>query len=254
MPDKAYTVSPVYTEDATGQQVITDLEVSSGHNVVGRDGQYRGWEDDWTSDSQGRSVYDPKDNFDELGESPVVGFDEGDYTEALLESNPVIGPALDWASDGNMPDEFVDAYNKAVDSGNLDQIHSMLDIVIQQYLEHGGVVEEPEQEVDLEEPLSDEESTQFAEVLDELTEQEPAGMEHAYGWLEAAEQWQADPCMSAVCQATADFHNGSASATEVIDALTSRFTPRELAKAYALINQWWFAEPPAWALYACRSK
>ena len=228
------TVNPVYSDSATGQQVV-DLEIQqTGHSAVGRDGQYRGWQDDWTSDSQGRSVYDPKDGFDELGQSPVVGFNEDEYTEALLTSNPDIPKALEFAVDF-MPEEFVDEYNNAVDSGNLDKMHQMLDVILEQYHQHNPQ-DTPEDEPPTEEPLSDEESTEFAHVLDDLTEQQPAGTESAYMWLEASQQWESDPVMSAVCRATASFHDGSSSAEDLIDSLTAKFTPRELARAYQFIN------------------
>ena len=229
------TVDPVYSDDATGQQVV-DLQVrQTGSTAVGRDGQYRNWEDDWTSDSQGRSVYDPKDGLDELAESPVVGFDEQEYTEALLASNPDIPAALDYALD-NAPPDFVDRYNQAVDAGNLDVIHQMLETMLREY--HENHIPEPEvEDQPEEEPMSDEEATEFAAVLDDMVDQEPGGTAAAYDWLEASQAWSSDPVMQEVCKATASFHDGSKSATELIDALTSKYTPRELERVYKIINQ-----------------
>ena len=93
-----YTVEPVYEDSATGQQIV-DVQVrETANGAVGRDGQYQGWRDDYTSDAYGEPVYDPH-IIDELAESPVVGFDEGEYIDALLDSNPLITPALEFAVD-----------------------------------------------------------------------------------------------------------------------------------------------------------
>ena len=227
------TVSPIYSDDGSEQQVV-DLEISTGHNAVGRDGQYRGWQDDYTPDSHGRYVFEPK-GIDELAESPVVGFDEESYTEALLASNPDIPKALEYAVD-NAPQDFVDQYNAAVDAGDLDLMHKMLDEMLREYNESKPVPDEELEETVDEEILSDEEATEFAQVLDDLTEQQPGGTESAYVWLEASQDWKSDPVMSAVCRATAAFHDGSSSAEDLIDSLTAKFTPRELARAYKLIN------------------
>ena len=230
------TVNPVYSDSATGQEVV-DLEIQqTGNSAIGRDGQYRGWQDDYTPDSQGRYIYDPKEGFDELGQSPVVGFNEEEYTEALLTSNPDIPKALEFAVE-TMPQEFVDEYNAAVDGGNLDKMHKMLDVILEQYHQYNPQdTVEPEEEEPSEEMLSDEESTEFAQVLDDLTEQQPGGTESAYMWLEASQEWKSDPVMSAVCRATASFHDGSSSAEDLIDSLTAKFTPRQLARAYKLIS------------------
>ena len=231
----AMTVDPVYSDDATGQQIV-DLQVrQTGNSAVGRDGMYRNWEDDYTADSQGRTIFDPKDGLDELAESPVVGFNEEEYTEALLASNPDIPKALDYALD-NAPPDFVDRYNAAVDAGNLDVMHKMLEEMLREY--HENNIPEPEvEDQPEEEPMSDEETTEFAAVLDDLVDQEPGGTAAAYDWLSASEAWASDPVMEAVCRATASFHDGSKSATELIDDLTSKFTPRELERVYKIINQ-----------------
>ena len=93
-----YTVEPVYEDSATGQQIV-DVQVrETANGAVGRDGQYQGWRDDYTSDAYGEPVYDLH-IIDELAESPVVGFDEGEYIDALLDSNPLITPALEFAVD-----------------------------------------------------------------------------------------------------------------------------------------------------------
>jgi hypothetical protein len=220
------TVSPVYSEGPNGEQVV-DMEVSQGTNVIGRDGMVKGWEADYGTDSQGNTVYDPRLNNDELGNNPVVGFDEVGYEEALLSSNPVIPDALAWAAD-NMNPDFTADYNKAVDAGDLDNIHPMLDHIINQYLASNPDAE-PEQVVEeVEESVSDEE---FSSAIDALNEQEVGGTEIAYQWLEAAEQSQ-DAVYSDVCQMTAAFHRGEISSQEAIDAVIEKHGIKEATRIY----------------------
>lgn len=225
-----YTVDPVYEESSTGQDIV-DVQVRpNGHNAVGRDGSYRHWQDDYTTDSHGRSIFDPKDGLDELAQSPVVGFDEGQYVEALFESNPTIAPALDWAVD-NLSQDFVDDYNTAVDNGNLDAIHEMLDIILQQY-EQFNPQDEPEQEKPTDE-LSQADEVEMAEVVETLQNSEPEGTETAYEWLQSAEQWKdSDPVVSDICQATARFHRNEISAEQAVSMVLDNYPMNKVAKAY----------------------
>jgi len=78
----------------------------------------------------------------------------------------------------------------------------------------------------------------FAGVLDDLADSRPEGMETAYQWLEAAAHFQdSDPVTAAVCKASALFHDGSYSAEQLIDDLTSEYTPRQLARAYKMLTE-----------------
>ena len=241
MPNRAVTVSPVYSEDESGNQQLADFTIDGGHvSDVGRDGQVRDWEFDYQEDSEGRIHHlfsDVELESDKADQG--VHFDEEEYFGALIESTPQLRPAQDWASE-NLSDELLGWYNSQIDSQDISDVNNAITWLLDQYNQRSETedyesesepVEEPDNEI-----LSDEESTQFAEVLDTLSVQEPAGMEQAYEWLEAAAAHQkSDPVLSAVCQATADFHNSQASAEELIDALTSKFTPRQLAKAYQQI-------------------
>ena len=224
-----YTVDPVYEDSSTGQQIV-DVQVrQTGHSsAVGRDGVYRNWENDYTADSQGRFIYDPKDGLDELAESPVVGFNEEEYVSALFESNPVIEPALEWAGD-NLPQEFQDAYNAAVDGGNLNKIHELLDIMIEQYMQFNPqeAAETPTDEV------SETDEVEMAKVVETLQNSEAEGTETAYQWLESAEQWKdTDPCVSDICQATAGFHRGEFTAEEAISMVLDNYPMAKAVKAY----------------------
>ena len=226
---QGYTVNPVYSDDAVEQQIV-DLEVHSGrNNAVNRDGTYRGWENDLYEDAQGNRVFDPKLGFDELAESTVVGFDEESYTEALLSSNPDIGDALDWGVD-NLPQELIDTYNQAVDAGNLDLMHELLDVILGQYRTFNP--EEVEEELyDPQEELEEISDEQFDDAIDSLNAQEAGGTELAYQWLEAAEA-SSDPVFADIAQMTARFHRGEVTSNEAIDAVIAAHGLNKAAKFY----------------------
>lgn len=226
MPNGPMTVSPVYSEGPNGEQVV-DMEVSQGPGVIGRDGMVKGWEADYGEDSQGKTVYDPRFTNDELGNSPIVGFDEVAYEEALVSSNPVIPDALAWAAD-NMNAEFTADYNKAVDAGDLENIHPMLDHIINQYLAANPDADPDNVSEEVEEMVSDEE---FSTAIDSLNEQEEGGTEVAYEWLQAAEQ-STDPVYSDVCQMTARFHRGDISSQEAISAVIEKHGLKEATRVY----------------------
>lgn len=227
-----YTVDPVYEDSSAGQEIV-DVQIrQTGHSAVGRDGVYRGWQDDYTSDSQGRSIYDPKNGLDELAESPVVGFNEEEYTAALLESNPEIPKALDYALD-HAPQGFIDEYNAAVDAGNLDKIHQMLELMLKEYHEFSPVDEPIEDEpgddsVAMDDEVSD---ADFSDAVDGLNNAEAGGTEVAYTFLEAAEQSE-DPLYKDFCMATASFHRGEVSSDEAINTIINKYGMKEAARMY----------------------
>ena len=234
MPQHGITVTPVVQEGDDGEHIVDFNVNQGGRTAIGRDGVLRGYEDDFTEDSEGRSVYEPYLGPDELAESPVVGFDGDSYIDTLLDSDSRISPALEWSVD-NMDPSFIDAYNNAVDAGDLDTMHQYLDIILKQFVESGGAdqLQTETDESEEEQPLTEEEEVQFNDVLETLSEQEPLGQEAAYQWLESSEQWsQADPCVAAICYATASYHNGDATYEEAIDYVSSQFTERQAARAY----------------------
>lgn len=235
MPNRAYVVNPQYEETPDGP-VYTGSEVATQNSALDHDGSYRGWQDDFTPDEQGRMQYEPEVVDD--SEDNSTSFDFTDYGHTFRDS---IGAknydAVTAYASEYLDDALTDKFNEAVDTGDVDRFHELFEMFQKAFEESGEGQQAEAVEQEPEEELSDDESTQFAQVLDDLVEQQPGGMEQAYGWLEAAQQWkEQDPVLSAVCQATASFHDGSAESAEaLIDELTAKFTPRQLAKAYKTI-------------------
>lgn len=242
MPDRAYTVSPVITEDEHGREVVTDFSVSSGRETaVGRDGMVRDWENDYYEDEQG--VMHHRFSETELQEDDNC-FDEDQYIGALLESNPQIAVAQAWAEQ-NLPQEWLDEYNQQIESGSLDELHEALEWLLQQYAEHGDseVTEateesESEEDNDLEgltfNDLSEEEQEEVQSVVSDLYEQEPLGTEVAEQWQHAAQEAETsgDTAFALVAAATAATHSGQMTSAEAVDYCLANVPINDLLRVY----------------------
>lgn len=242
MPDRAYTISPVISEDQYGREVVTDFSVDSGReSAVGRDGQVRGWENDYYEDDQG--VMHHRFSETELQEDDNT-FDEDEYIGALLESNPVISDAIAWGTD-NLPQEWLDQYNQQIDSGSLDDLHEALEWLLQQYAEHGNVAEvkdesEEEESEDLTfDDLSEEEKEAVELVVSDLYVQEPQGTETADKWQYAAQEAEesGDTPYALVAAVTAAFHQGKMTSEEAVSYCIENVPMQELARVYTLLTE-----------------
>ena len=94
-------------------------------------------------------------------------------------------------------------------------------------------------------PVDDQMETDATEVIPEeidaviepMLEAEPEGMESAYNWLQAAEEYQSsNPVYSAVCSATASFHDGSMSAEEAISSVLENYPMDEVIQIYQYLS------------------
>ena len=239
MPDKAYTVSPVITINDQGQEVISDLSVSTGHSAdVGRDGQVRGVEFDYYEDNKGQIRHRFSEVELESERQSPSDFDESEYIGALLEANPTIADAQQWA-EHNLPQEWVDDYNNKIESGDLDDLHKAVEWLLEQY-ENRSQNSEPEQvqEDDEMEDLSDEEKAVLAEAVENLQQSEAEGEDVAEQWQMAVElaEDSGDETYAMVAAATAAFHAGDISAEEAIDYCLNSCDLKELSRVYKYIN------------------
>ena len=75
-------------------------------------------------------------------------------------------------------------------------------------------------------------------VIEPMLEAEPDGMEAAYEWLQMAQQTQSDnPVYSAVCSATAAFHNNQVSAEEAISTVLESHPLNKVIEIYQYLQQ-----------------
>ena len=237
MPNKPMTVSPVVTVNDQGQEVISDLSVSTGHSGVGRDGQVENWRFDYQEDSEGR-IHHVFENV-ELERDDGIHFDESEYIEALLESNPTIAVAQQWALD-NLPEEWVNEYNQQIETGDLDELNKAVEWLLQQYSQRSTTesdVPNQQMEEDYEDPEMDELSEEETEILNnavDTLERQEAMPEYADDWQEQVEiaKQSGDETYAMVAAATSAFHSGEVTAEEAIDFCLTNCDLKELARVY----------------------
>jgi hypothetical protein len=234
VPSQGYTVNPVYSDDASEQQIV-DLEVISGRNSVGNDGQVKNWQNDYFEDEYG-NVHHRFEEVELEDESTPNTFNEDEYVELLLESNPKFYHAQQWAID-NLSDVELEEYNRLIDTSDLGDLHKAMDWLVEQYEQFADVPEasEPEQ---VEEEVEEE----------DLTESDKMAINaavHSLNQTEAldylADDWQehvqyaeqsGDETYATVAAATASFHAGEVTAQEAIDYCMSNCNMKELARVY----------------------
>ena len=241
MPDRAYTVNPVYSENGLGEEYIADLSVvPSGHSgAVGRDGQVRNWETDYYTDAQDQ-MHHRFENVELESDNGPSTFNEDAYIEAIHESYPQLTDAVAWAAD-NLPQEWIDEYNAKIDSDDLDDLHSAVEWMLQQYAEYGDVdadniLEEIEADVEMAE-LSEEETEILNNVVEELQSSEPTP-EYVSEWNDAYDVAveAGDETFAQVAQVTALFHAGEMSGEEAIDYCLNHCDLKELSRVYNYIQ------------------
>ena len=231
MSSQGYTVNPVYSDDATEQELV-DLQVIRGHSALGHDGQVQGWENDYYEDSEGQMHHRFSDvEFDEedLGNS----FNEDEYIEALLESNPHYSDAQRWATE-NLSDDELEEYNRLIDSSDLDDLHEAMEWLLEQYEQYGDLSVDDLEDVDDEiSGLTPEETQILSDAVDSLQEQEPD--EYVVdSWKVAALEADAsgDPTYAMVASATASFHAGELTADEAISYVMESCDLKDLSRVY----------------------
>jgi len=201
----AMTVSPTGYDDSTGTW--------SGESVVTP-----------TGFADSAEAYQPEDD----SVAPEQDSFSSEYVEALFDADPRLDKAVAWGSE-TMTKEERELYNADIESGDPDRLHKSLDWLLSKYeREADGEPQTPEEEPELE-PLDQEE---ISREVDALLETEPAGMETAYSYLEAAEKHQDDALYSAMMRSTADFHAGKTTAAEAIQKLSDRFGAEKVARYY----------------------
>ncbi len=155
-----------------------------------------------------------------------------EYQQAIRELYPDIQDALEYALH-NKTQEWIISFNKKIDGGNFDEYVPLIEELMEEY------------RLTVPAPVSEEELTDAPEVTEEeidaviepMLEAEPDGMETAYGWLQAAEEHQSsNPVYSAICSATASFHDGSMTAEEAIAYVLENHPIDEVIQIYQYLQ------------------
>ena len=238
MPNQPMSVSPVIGFNDYGEEVITDLSVSTGRgSAVGRDGQVENWQFDYIEDSEGQVHHRFSEvELDSDREDQGIHFDESEYIGALMDANPELEAARLWASE-HLPDELLEYYNERIDVADLDGLNEAVEWLLLQYAQR-----------DEWEAIADEDSEDEDEDSGELTEEEHEMLVNAVEQLEqqeadpyVADDWQdqvdianesGDVTYATVAAATAAFHSGEVTSEEAIEYCLQNCDLRDLARVY----------------------
>jgi hypothetical protein len=211
-------------------------------NVVGfeseqhREGYHRFTSDDFVEFQDG-SVHHAFENV-ELNEDTDISNEEL-YIEALHEVYPSLADAVDWAAT-EMPKDFIDGFNAAVDSDDTDQLHGYIQALLQHYNDFYGTEEPQEDASNSDEVETDTELTQevFDEAVAALTETEPQGEELANDWQAAVDSYReaGDETAAGIAAAVAAFHGSQVSAQEAIQWVIDNYDIQDVARVYKSLN------------------
>lgn len=158
-----------------------------------------------------------------------------EYQQAIREVYPDINNALEYALH-NKTEEWILDFNSKIDGGNFDEYVPLIEELMEEYrLTVSAPVDEMETDA------ADVTQEEIDAVIEPMLEAEPEGLESAYNWLQAAEEYQdTNPVYSAVCSATAAFHNNQMTAEEAISSVLENHPLEEVIEIYQyLSNQNW---------------
>lgn len=242
MPDQGFTIEPVYLENDQGQQVLSDMSVrATADRGVGRDGQVRDWQFDYQEDSEGRIHHLFQDAELQSERQDGNSFDEASYIDALIEANPDITEAQQWAVD-NLPEAWVEEYDKMIETGDLDELNKAVEWLLDQYANREDASEsEPQEdmeEMEEDDELSEEETEILNNVVESLQRQE-ARPEYEDDWQEVVEQAEeaGDEAYALVAAATAAFHAGDVDADDAIAYCLENVPLKDLARVYKQMTE-----------------
>ena len=157
---------------------------------------------------------------------------EAEYVSALTEAYPDLMDALAYARDNKTLD-YINSFNQKIDTGDYGEYVPMIEELIAEFRSVTGTA--PVEEELTDEPVVSPEEIDAA--IEPMLETEALGMETAYEWLSMAEQTRdSNPTYSAVCAATAAFHDGSMTAEQAISSVLENYPINEVVKIYQYLN------------------
>lgn len=154
-----------------------------------------------------------------------------EYIEAITQLYPDLQDAFEYARENWHPD-LIAEYDEAVESGNIDHFVPLLEELMEEYRSEVGA------------PVSEEETTgevsqeDIDSAIEPMLQMEAEGLETAYEWAYQASQYQdANPCYSAICAATARFHDGSMTASEAISSVLENYPLSDVIPIYKQLTE-----------------
>ena len=223
MPNRAMTFSPGVNDDGT-------YNIDAGFVSVGRSGgQYETPYHENQETGERQYLIEEQDFQSDGDYMPTV---DEEYQQAIQEVYPDIQDALQYALHNKLHDWIID-FNNKIDGGDFDEYVPLIEELMEEYR---STIAAPVDELETDAPEVSEE--EIDAVIEPMLEAEPEGMETAYSWLQAAEQHQtSNPVYSAVCAATASFHDGSMSADEAISTVLENHPLDEVIQIYQYLFQ-----------------
>ncbi len=156
-----------------------------------------------------------------------------EYISNIIELYPNIQQMLAFGKE-YYPPEFVIDFNNAMNGEDDGERWQFLELLDQDFRDAHPEVASVQEETTVAEDVT---QAEIDEVLDPMLQEEPAGLEMAYQWLQAAEDSQeSNPVYSAVCAATASFHNSEMSAEEAISSVLENYPLDEVIKIYRQLS------------------
>jgi len=240
----AYTVTPSGVNDQ-GQPTGYDVSHDNG-------GHYKDWQQDFVEDEKGKMhhVFESVQLEDDT--QSALAYDDDAYIAALIEANPNLSAAQEWASN-NLPIEQIEEFNAMINSPDLKDVNTAIERLIAQYedeasnqVEQSTEEQSPEED---EEPLTyetldDEEREIVDTAIENLSSNEALGSEVADAWTQASEQAAeaGDDCYAGIAAMTASFHHGEITADEAIRFVFDNYEFGDIVRVYSQIreNSWYF--------------
>jgi hypothetical protein len=219
--NRAYTFTPEVNDD--GSYDVENGSLSSGH----RGGTI---EPSFIEDEvSGERHYQITEEDLQQDEDYLSDIDD-DYITAIHDLYPNLSLAQEFAAN-NWTEQDLEAFNNLMDVGDLGEIMEAIEKLMEDFDASGFA---PEEEVPEPQILQEE----IDAALEPMLETEAQGMATAYEWLSVAEQTiESNPTFSAVCAATASFHDGSMTAEQAISSVLENYQMKDVVKAYKQLNQ-----------------
>ena len=225
MPDRAYTVTPVYSEeDGSYQSSVVNHGRSGGQSDIS----------DYVENERGelQYQYQPPDNYQD---PEATHWDQDEYIGTLIEAMPHLPKVIEHITNADdIPVEFAEEWNQMMDGEiqNMDRFHELLELFLESYEASGGETEEytPEEKW-------------FNENLDQLQEELDIAQDTQYTYEQAeqmaslASEYQHGSAEQAILKAGIDLAFNKQTFEEAFEQITQRFGQAAAAKAYLNLKQ-----------------
>ena len=226
MPDQAYTVTPVYSDQDGSYQ---DSVVSHTHSGGRTDAN------DYFENEHGELQYQymPPDNFQD---PDSTHWDTDEYLTDLVDAIPNLPDVIQYAATADdIPAEYTEEWNAMLENGidDMDRFYELLEMFVDSYEASGG---------ELEDPTSDEYQW-FNDNLDAIQQELDIVQDTQYTYEQAdqmaslAAHYQHGSAEQAILKAGIDLAFDKQTFEEAFDQITSRFGQAAAAKAYYAIKQ-----------------